>query len=111
MDTLDFVSKCVMVVRVGRRSDLVLAGAYAGTDGCVVTQIPLDVRGYHMSVNTISGDKPLACDLPGSHGVEGRSKTALLGDGRMNPAVDAFPEERSSKRPCGGGNPGGMKMR
>lgn len=94
----------------GGWSDLVLAGAYAGTDGRVVTQIPLDVRGYHMSVNTISGNKPLACDLPGSHGIEGRSKTAPLGDKRLNPAVDAFPEERSSKRPCGGGNPGGMKM-
>ena len=70
MDTLDFVSECAMVVRVGRRSDLILTGAYAGTDGCVVTQIPLDVRGYHMSVNTISGDKPLACDLPGSHVME-----------------------------------------
>ena len=93
MDTLDFVSECAMVVRVGRRSDLILTGAYAGTDGCVVTQIPLDVRGYHMSVNAISGDKPLACDLPGSHNMEGRSKAALLGDGRLSPGVDGILEE------------------
>ena len=88
MDTLDFVSKCAMVVRVGRRSDLVLAGAYAGTDCRVVTQIPLDVRGYHMSVNAISGDKPLACDLPGSHGMEGKVQ-------------DGTPQGRAYESCCG----------
>lgn len=57
-------------------SDLILAGSHGG----IVAQISLDIGGYHMTVNTLSGDEPRARNLSRHGGCAGktvqRTKTA-----------------------------------
>jgi hypothetical protein len=64
-DTLDMMVSMAQRLKAPGRSYFVLSGALSGSHGRIVAEIPLDVGHDDMTVDAISGHKPLPSNVAG----------------------------------------------